>query len=452
MFMRKCEKSKRGWISRAVALLCASAFCFLGFPSPQAAPDLQVKLKASLSHPVMKEGEKQKVFLRVGLTGFAIEQASDRPPVNVVLVIDRSGSMSGEKIEKAKEAAIMVIERLNSRDIVSVVAYDNTVQVLVPATRLSDKEQIVLSIRRLNPGGTTALFAGVSKGAAEVRKFLSKEHVNRIILLSDGLANVGPQSPAELGKLGASLIKEGVSVSTIGLGLGYNEDLMSQLAFRSDGGHYFAEKASDLAKVFDQELGRATSVVAQEVRTEIRCGKGVRPVRILGREGEIDEDVMRIYINNLLSDYEKHMVVELEVEPGEAGKEREIASVQVRYDNMKTRKSDLLNGSLSATFTRVEEEVKKKTDVKVMEDAVEQIAAIQSGEAVRLRNAGKIDEARSLFLYNTQYLQMNSAVLESQKLEEYAKESEQNVLNLDDANWQRQGKAASEKDLRRIKQ
>jgi sulfur relay (sulfurtransferase) DsrF/TusC family protein len=107
---------------------------------------------------------------------------------------------------------------------------------------------------------------------------------------------------------------------------------------------------------------------------------------------------------------------------------------------------------LSATFTRVEEEVKKKTDVKVMEDAVEQIAAIQSGEAVRLRNAGKIDEARSLFLYNTQYLQMNSAVLESQKLEEYAKESEQNVLNLDDANWQRQGKAASEKDLRRIKQ
>ncbi|MHC5083932.1 MAG: vWA domain-containing protein, partial [Planctomycetota bacterium] len=182
--------------------------------------------------------------------------------------------MSGEKIQKAKEAAILAVHRLKSTDIVSVVLYDSDVQVLVPATKLTKKEQIIRQIRTVNAGGSTALYAGVQNGADEVRKFIAANKVNRIVLLSDGLANVGPQSPNELGRLGANLVEEGISVTTIGLGLGYNEDLMSQLAYKSDGGHYFAEHADELAGVFDDEFGRATSVVAQDVTIEIICGEG----------------------------------------------------------------------------------------------------------------------------------------------------------------------------------
>ena len=101
----------------------------------------------------------------------------------------------------------------------------------MPATKVSDKKTIFRAIRQIRADGSTALFGGVSKGAKEIRKFLSHKRVNRMVLLSDGLANVGPQSPSELGDLGSSLIEDGISVTTIGLGLGYNEDLMTKLGF-----------------------------------------------------------------------------------------------------------------------------------------------------------------------------------------------------------------------------
>src|SRR5690606_9640008 len=109
------------------------------------------------------------------------------------------------------------------------------VEVLVPATKVSDRATIDRGIQRLRAGGMTALFAGVVKGATEVRKFLSRDRVNRVILLSDGAANVGPASAGELGRLGTTLRKEGIAVTTVGLGLGYNEDLMVQLAQGSGG-------------------------------------------------------------------------------------------------------------------------------------------------------------------------------------------------------------------------
>ena len=165
----------------------------------------QLTLDASLSTPCIHRDRTQTVYLRIGLTGFDLEPAGKRAPVNLGLVIDRSGSMGSEgKLEKAKEAAIMVIRRLDREDIVSIVMYDSMIQVLVPATKVRDKEYLIDQIRRIGPGGSTALYAGVQAGAEEMRKFLSGGRVNRMLLLSDGLANVGPQSPAELGNLGGA--------------------------------------------------------------------------------------------------------------------------------------------------------------------------------------------------------------------------------------------------------
>lgn len=116
------------------------------------------------------------------------------------------------------------------------------------------------------------------------KKFLDRNKVNRVILLSDGMANIGPSKPHELAELGRALIKQGIGVSTIGLGLGYNEDLMTQLAGHSDGNHYFVEDADKLSKVFDSELGDIFSVVAQDIDINIICKDGVKPLRILGRD------------------------------------------------------------------------------------------------------------------------------------------------------------------------
>ena len=132
----------------------------------------QVRLDVSLANPVLIAGKKQTTFLKVGLTGFEMEKQARRTPANIAIVIDRSGSMQGEKIKQAKQAARMAVRRLDGNDIVSIVAYDDTVSVLVPATKASDREAILAGIDRIEAKGSTALFAGVSKGAAEVRKFL----------------------------------------------------------------------------------------------------------------------------------------------------------------------------------------------------------------------------------------------------------------------------------------
>jgi Ca-activated chloride channel family protein len=243
----------------------------------------QVRLNLATSSSVVRADQPQRIFLKVGLDGFAIEDSATRPPVNVAIVLDKSGSMSGKKIQKAKEAAKMAVNRLRADDIVSVIAYDHSVEVLVPATKASEKHEINRCIDRLRAEGNTALFAGVSKGANEVRKFIDTRRVSRVILLSDGLANVGPSSPYELADLGVSLIKEGISVTTIGLGDGYNEDLMARLAEASDGNHAFARTANDLARIFNFEFGDLLSVVAKDVRIRVSCGSGIRPIRVLGK-------------------------------------------------------------------------------------------------------------------------------------------------------------------------
>ena len=404
----------------------------------------QVKLDVAIGTPVMLADQKQTVYLRVAMTGFEIDDPSDRTPVNVAIVLDKSGSMQGEKIARAKEAAIMAIDRLGQDDIVSVVTYDSTVHVLVPATKVSNRVEIRAAINRLQAGGSTALFAGVSKGASEVRKFLDKNRVNRVILLSDGIANVGPSSPGDLAELGSSLIREGISVTTIGLGLDYNEDLMTQLARKSDGNHMFAENATDLARAFDREFGDVLAVVAQDVTVTIRCAKGVRAVRVLGREADIAGQTVTATLNQLYSDQMKYVLLEVELPPGRAGRELRVASVDVSYANMGTKTTDRLGSTVSVRFTDLPSLVEANTNRDVMVAAAHQIGVETNQLAVRLRDEGRIEEARQTLFSNGGILSQQAARYNSKELERYAYDNEFDAQNLDDKNWKRQRKSMRE--------
>ncbi len=391
-------------------------------------------LDVSVARPVLAADTVQTTYLKVALTGAKITKGN-HPAANIAIVLDRSGSMQGEKLLRAKQAAIMAIERLGSSDIVSVIAYDDQIRVLVPATRVSDREAIAGAIEALEAGGSTALFAGVGKGASEVRKFLSRERVNRVILLSDGLANVGPDTPAELGALGASLAKEGVSVTTIGLGLGYNEDLMTKLASRSDGNHAFVEHPRDLARIFEYELGDVQSVVAQDIVITIHCPQGVRPVRVLGRDSEIVGNRIVLHLNQLYAEHEKYALVEVEVTPSRAGEHRGIADVEAVYANMATSQKDRLIASASASFSLNTEEVKGSENAEVMIAVVEQIATEKSQLALVLRDEGKVDEARQMLQLNQAYVQTNADQYQSELLQELAVSNEEDSQKLEEKDW-----------------
>lgn len=358
--------------------LCVVAICGL-LGSVHAATN-QLVLDVSPINGVLKSGEKQNTWIRVGLKGFKLEADKKRPGVNLALVLDKSGSMQGDKIKRAREAAIDAINLLEPDDIVSIITYDSTVNVLVPATKLTDKEQVISKIRSIQPSGNTALFAGVSKGAAEVRKFLEKERVNRVILLSDGLANVGPSSPGELGSLGKSLVKENITVSTLGLGLGYNEDLMVQLASTSGGNHLFIEKASELADIFRKEFDDVVSVVAQEIDINVTIPEGIRPIRVLGNDADITGQKIVTRLAQIYSEQDRHVVIEVELPASEDKQKLDLATVSVTYANMKTHEADKLSASTKCKFSDDEEAVKKSVNGLVLGDVV----ALESSEKSKL--------------------------------------------------------------------
>lgn len=398
-----------------------------------------VALDVSLSNPYLAAGRSGTVYLRVSLTGEEADRAR-RAAGNIAIVLDRSGSMEGEKIERAKEAAGMAVDMLDPRDIVSVITYSDTVQVLVPATRASDRERIRGMIGRIRAGGSTALFAGVSKGAEEVRKFLDRNRVNRVILLSDGLANVGPDSPGALADLGASLKKEGISVTTIGLGLGYNEDLMVRLARESDGNHAFVESSRDLVRIFERELGDILSVVAREVRIEIRCADGIRPVRMVGREADIVGQRAYASINELYGRQEKYLLLEIEVPAGSVGEVRDVAVVDVAYADTTTQRTDRVRAAASVRYTASQEVVEQNADRRVMSSVVIQEATEANDRAVQLRDEGRTQEARELLLSNAQKLRESASKLAAPELEAYGAANEADAQALEKGDWEAQRK------------
>jgi Ca-activated chloride channel family protein len=411
-----------------------------------------IDLQVNLGTPVMEAGKNQKTFLKIGLRGFDLPQESDRAPVNLAIVLDRSGSMAGEKLARAKEAAIKAIGLLQSGDIVSVVTYDSVVNVVVPATKVSDKQSIYRAIRRIRDGGRTALFAGVSKGASEVRKFLDKTRVNRVILLSDGLANIGPSTPSELGQLGASLGKEGISVTTIGLGLGYNEDLMTQLAGMSDGHHAFVQNSADLNRIFAAEFNTALTVVANQFNIIIRCADSIRPIRVLGRQAQIIGQEVHINLNQLSSNQEKYVMLEVEVPPGIAGQTQDLATVDVSYLDLKTRKRDSLQESVSVNFSKKREDVKKSVNQPVMDSAAEQVMNEKSKEAVELRDQGKPEEAKELLKGSFDMLVEDlesSGAAASPRLEKLEREVQKDADEMDDnRNWKKKRKSMRQRQFK----
>lgn len=395
----------------------------------------QVSLNVELAKPVLKADTKQTTFLKVGLTGFEIPGDKERPPVNVALVLDKSGSMQGENIRQAREAAKMAIGRLGPNDIVSVVVYDSTVNVLVPATKCTDKAAIYAQIDRIDAGGNTALFGGVSKGAAELRKFFDKGRVNRIFLLSDGKANNGPSSPGELGQLGASLIKEGISVTTLGLGLGYNEDLMTQLALKSDGSHSFIQEPSQLTQIFNEDFGEMLEVVAQKVVVSIDCKAGVRPIRVLGREADISGQTVVTTMNQLYSKQEQFVLLEVEVPSTKVDHIRDIATVHLSYLNMGAKVNDHLSSSVAARFSDSETEIAERVCKEVMVSCVSQIAVENNKKATELRDRGRVEEARKLLISNGAYLDENARAYNSDFLSSYGSLNRRSAENLDGAKW-----------------
>jgi Ca-activated chloride channel family protein len=302
--------------------------------------------------------------------------------------------MGGDKIVKAREAAIAALRRLGPDDLFALVAYDHEVETVVSPTPASQAEWIEGRIRALEPRGNTALFGGVSQGAAEIRRNLeNKAFIHRILLLSDGQANVGPSSPIDLERLGAAFLKESISVSTMGVGLDYNEALMTGIAAKSDGNTYFVENASDLQRFFDSELGDVLSVAAKQVVVEVTFPEGVRIIRTVGREGRIEGRNVTFALNQLYGGQEKYLLLEVEVPSQAPDRRQEVAAARVVYEDAATLAKAESSATAVVVFTASPEESYRSVDNEVQAVYARNRAAEAREEAVGLNKAGRYKDA-----------------------------------------------------------
>ncbi len=195
----------------------------------------------------------------------------ERLPLNLALVIDRSGSMAGQRISLAKEAAKLVTTQLAASDYLSLILFDDRVDILLPSTQVQDKERIVRLIDGFQVRGSTALFDGWKAGAGQALLGQTEENLSRVILLTDGQANVGETNPDSICHEVHRQSERSVQTTTIGFGGGYNENLLRSMAASGEGNHFFVETPEQLPAFFELELDGLNATLGTRVRLLLRA-------------------------------------------------------------------------------------------------------------------------------------------------------------------------------------
>lgn len=219
--------------------------------------------------PGLAGDEECTVDLLVRIKPPALEGVSERPGLNLTLVLDRSGSMAGTKLDLTRQAAGLAVRSLAETDRFGVVLFDDRVDTLIPSALLRDKPKALELIGGVAAGGSTALFAGWQTGGEQALRGVEPRRINRVVLLTDGQANVGETNPDTICHAVHQLAERGVQTTTIGFGSDYNENLLRSIASSGDGNHFFVERPEQLTTCFEVELGGLTATLGRRVRLEV---------------------------------------------------------------------------------------------------------------------------------------------------------------------------------------
>jgi Ca-activated chloride channel family protein len=414
-------------MKKLLVLSLAAALAQAASASP--APD--VTLRVTPERDYLYRPGPRELIVQVEIEARKNDDAR-RAPMNLCVVLDRSGSMEGAKIEKARQAAAMAVDKLADDDIFSLVTYDSETNLLIAPERVGGadhREDLKARIHRIQPGGSTALHAGVVLGANQVRRFFEKERVNRVILLSDGIANVGPSSSSDLARLGRELRSDGIAVSTVGLGDDYNEDLMTALAEASNANYYYVKDAEKLPGIFAQELGSARSLLARSIVIRINAPDGVRLKEIIGRPDIVCGDrVAEIKMPELFGSEKRRFLVRAVAETKTAN-EIEATAVELNYTTLAGDNAPAQRQAAKIAFTDDE----KKAESSVRTEVAREHSVIQNRvakeTAVKLADEGKAKDAAELLRKQAVKnaaapapMQVPGVAEENRKLEEAARE------------------------------
>lgn len=287
-----------------------------------------VSVKIQLSHNAIAPAISGTVWALVSLC--AAQARSKRLPLNLGLVLDRSGSMSGAPLSYVKSASQFVIKRLGNEDLLSLVVFDDQVSVPIKAQHPIDKDALSNTISQICTGGSTNLSGGLLRGYQEVSQQARSGLVSRLILLTDGQANVGITEPSLLAAKARKMATSGVPVSTMGVGLSFNEDLLSAVADAGRGNYYYIKNPDEIPSVFAQELEGLLSVVAQAVRVSVEGKSGAEVRSVLGYKPDFTLSGASVDLPDMFASETKTLLFEV-AHPAFSAGEHELLSLKIWY-------------------------------------------------------------------------------------------------------------------------
>lgn len=356
--------------------------------------------------------DNNNVYLFIDLKADKVGDDKDRSPMNIAIVIDRSGSMADKnKLEYVKKAVDYIIEQTGRDDYISVVTYDDYVDVLQRSAIVRDKFDLRDKIAKIKPGGFTNLSEGMFEGYDQVNYSYSRGYVNRVLLLSDGLANRGITDRYKL----ADMVRDknrrdGITISTFGVGNDFNENLMTDLADYGKGNYYYIRNSTEIPEIFAQELRGVRNLVGQGTKLRVRFPSQYLSVnKVFGYPYDVSGDEVTVDFKDVFSEQTKSVLIKFNVDR--------------RIDRRLNFTSELTYEDVAANFRSVTETEdnsvipasnKDEYSKGQNENVVQNISMFEANDmmenALKESDNGNYDNARNLLRGAQQYMdqQMNT--------------------------------------------
>jgi Ca-activated chloride channel family protein len=300
-----------------------------------------VQMTQAWSKPYFPTGGEERAYLLLELKGDAGIRAN-RAPINISLVLDRSGSMSGSPLVYSKKACQFVTEQMGQEDSLSLVVFDDEVHTVIAPQSVTHKDIMKKHIAAIETGGSTNLSGGMLQGIQYNVQSRKENSVNRVILLSDGHANEGITDSTKLQAIVKEFRHAGIGLSTMGVGDGFDEELMEGIADAGGGTFYFIEKPEDIPGIFSKELDGLLSVTAQNIRLTIKPSFLTEITHIYGYKAEEGESGLTLNLGDIYGQETKSLLLELAFHPHKACKQE---AVRLRWDYV-----DVTEGAKLCTY------------------------------------------------------------------------------------------------------
>lgn len=364
-----------------------------------------MKFSAQLDVTVVAHEADDEVTLLLDLQAPAAAEQEDRAGSSLQIVLDRSGSMAGPRLEGAVEAIAGLVQRLDARDNFGVVAFDDGAQVVVPAGPLTDREAVVDRVARIDAGGSTDLAGGYLRGLQEIRRVAGASG-GTLLIVSDGHANVGLTDPDRLAALARDAHGKGVVTTTLGYGLGYDETLLTAVARGGSGNHHFAEDPDAAGAAIAAEVGDLLAKSVQAASLTIRFSPQVEMLRLFNDlpAEQVGPGAVMVELGDLYAEEQRKLLMRFKVPAMAVLGLAQVAELELRYVELPALIEHVVTLPISVNVVPGDEAAQRVPDVAVRSEVLFQEAqeskrraseALEKGD--RLTAQHLLDEAvRSL--------------------------------------------------------